>query len=303
MRIDSVDMLDIDFDDSFIEKLASVICGDDYFDEFCEGVSYSKCPVYRTKSQLKKFFEDIVDLNFDEGESRTRFTVLCLSEANNLNKMDVVLKKLTNPKTYLNEEIIKFIINEVNTIIKWYDIEIKLEYNEPIIVKLDESFSVEVKDENDDDFIILDFKQLIDDETLSEIMNNRWLEIKQTYASKSYLSTVVLLGSILEGLLYYYVSTNYNTVKSISSSPKLSSGEIIPIDNWKLNDLINVAHECTWLDDDIKTFNEGLRDYRNLIHPKVQNDKLIIPDKDTCDICIDVIVAAFNDLKNKDYLK
>ena len=33
------------------------------------------------------------------------------------------------------------------------------------------------------------------------------------------------------------------------------------------------------------------------------NYPMDIPDKDTCDICIDVIVAAFNDLKNKDYLK
>lgn len=302
MRINGVNMLEIDFDDSFIEKLASVICGDDYYDKFCED-SYTKCPVYRTKPQLKTFFKNIVDFESDNGESRTKFTIQCLSEANRLNKMDIVLKKLSNPKTYRDEKIIQFIINEINGIIMWDDIEIKLENNQPKIVKSDESVSVNISNEKSNDFISLDFKQLIDDETLSEIMNKRWLEIKQTYASQSYLSTVVLLGSILEGLLYYYVSTNYNTVKSTSSSPKDSSGEIIPFDNWKLNDLINVAHECTWLDDDIKTFNEGLRDYRNLIHPKVQNDKLIIPDKDTCDICIDVVVAAFNDLKDKEYLK
>lgn len=296
-------MLDIDFDDEAIEKLASVICGDDYSDKFCEDIYLTKCPVYRTKTQLEKFFSDIVDFKSENGESRTRFTVLCLSEANNLNKMDVVLEKLTNPKTYLNEEIIKFIINEVNAIIKWYDIEIKLEYNEPIIVRLDESFSVELKDEKDNEFIILDFKELINDETLSEIMNKRWLEIKHTYESDSYLSTVVLLGSILEGLLYYYASNNYGMSMSCSSAPKNNSGEVIPIDNWNLSDLINVAHKCGWLDDDIKTFNEGLRDYRNLIHPKLQREKQIIPDKDTCNICIEVVIAAFNDLKDKDYLR
>lgn len=31
-------MLDIDFDDEAIEKLASVICGDDYSDKFCEDI-------------------------------------------------------------------------------------------------------------------------------------------------------------------------------------------------------------------------------------------------------------------------
>ena len=35
----------------------------------------------------------------------------------------------------------------------------------------------------------------------------------------------------------------------------------------------------------------------------VQKEKQIIPDKDTCNICIEVVKAAFNDLKNKDYLR
>ena len=296
-------MLDIDFDYSFIEKLAVVICGDEYSDKFCEDIFPTKCPVYRTKPQLEKFFEDIVDFKSGDGESRKIFTIQCLSKINNLNKMDIVLEKLTNPKTYLDEKIVKFIINEVNRIIKWYDIEIKLEKNQPTIVELDESVNVDISNEEMGDFVILDFKELIDDETLSGIMNRRWLEIKHTYESESYLSTIVLLGSILEGLLYYFASTNYRTVMSCSSAPKNNSGEVIDIDNWNLSNLINVSHECKWLDNDIKTFNEGLRDYRNLIHPKLQKEKQIIPDKDTCNICIEVVKAAFNDLKNKDYLR
>lgn len=296
-------MLDIDFDDIFIEELAIVICGDNYGDKFCEEISLTKCPVYRTKSQLEKFFEDIVDYKSENGESRTKFTIRCLSEVNKLNKMDIVLIKLTNPKTYRDEKIIQFIINEVNRIIKWDYIEITLENNMPKIVKLDESVNMDILDENSEDFAILDFKILINDETLSEIMNKRWLEIKQTYASKCYLSTVVLLGSVLEGLLFYYASNNYRMSMSCSSAPKNDSGEVIPIENWNLSNLINVAHEFKWLDNDIKTFNEGLRDYRNLIHPKLQKEKLIIPDEDTCNICIEVVKAAFNDLKSKHYLR
>lgn len=290
-------MLNIDFNDEAIEKLASIICGDDYLDNFCNDISLSNCPVYRTTKQLENFFEDIVETNLKNGYSRRNFTINCLTKLNDSNDMDIILKKLTNPKTYRNEEIIQFILNEVNEIIKWDGIEIKLENNNPTIV------NINMSDKEVSDFKILDFKELIDDNFLSAIMNKRWLEIKQNYESNSYLSTIVLLGSILEGLLYYYVSSNYNTIKSVSSTPKDNSGKIIPIDNWKLNDLINVAHDCTWLDDDIKTFNDGLRDYRNLIHPKVQKDKLICPDRDTCDICIDVVIAAFNDLKDKDYLK
>lgn len=296
-------MLNVDFNDEAIEKLANIICGDDYYDQFCEDESLTKCPVYRTTEQLENFFEDIVETDLETGFSRRLFTINCLNILNDSNKMDVVLKKLTNPKTYRNEKIIRFILNEVNEIIKWDDIEIKLENNNPKIVELDKSVSIDLHGKEVTDFLILDFKELIDDKFLSELMNKRWLEIKQNYESESYLSTIVLLGSILEGLLYYYISSNYKTIKSCSSAPKDSSKKIIPIDNWTLNDLIYVAHECTWLDADIKSFNEALRDYRNLIHPKVQNDKQIFPDKDTCNICIDVVIAAFNDFKNKDYLK
>lgn len=296
-------MLNMDFNNEAIEKLANIICGDAYLDRFCNDISLSNCPVYRTTEQLEKFFEDVVETNLESGCSRRDFTINCLKKLNDSNNMDIILKKLTNPKTYRNEEIIQFILNEVNEVIKWDGIEIKLENNSPTIVELEESFNINLSDKKVQDFKILDFKELIDDAFLSEIMNKRWEEIKQNYESNSYLSTIVLLGSILEGLLYYYVSSNYSTIKSVSSAPKDSSGKIIPIDNWKLNDLINVAHDCKWLDDDTKTFNEGLRDYRNLIHPKVQKDKLICPDRDTCDICIDVVIAAFNDLKDKDYLK
>lgn len=294
-------MLDIDFDDGMINKLAEIICGDDYHEKFCEDITLTKCPVYRTTGQLYEFFQDLLEIE-DGGYSRLPFTIDCLKKLNNLNRMDEVLIKLTNPKAYLDEKIITFIINEVNEVIKWEGIEIVLQKNKPVIIFSDEEVEINLKDEITEDFPVLEFKHLIKDEILSKIMNKRWLEIKRTYESESYLSTIVLLGSVLEGLLYYYVSSNFKTVKSVSSAPKDRSGELIPIDNWKLNDLIKVAHECKWLDDDIKTFNEGLRDYRNLIHPKLQKQKLITPDKDTCKICIDVVIAAFNDLKDKNFL-
>ena len=37
-------MLNVDFDDKAIKKLASVICGDDYYEKFCEEMTRTKCP-------------------------------------------------------------------------------------------------------------------------------------------------------------------------------------------------------------------------------------------------------------------
>ena len=147
-------MLNVNFDDEAIEKLAGVICGDDYREKFCEGMSRTKCPVYRTTEQLEKFFTGIVENKLEEGQSRKVFVITCLNEVNYFNKMDVVLEKLTNPKIYRDEEIIQFILREVNGIIMWDNIEIKLKNNRPSIVVLNESSSIEWDD--------LELKDLID---------------------------------------------------------------------------------------------------------------------------------------------
>ena len=97
-------MLDIDFDDGMINKLAEIICGDDYHEKFCEDITLTKCPVYRTTGQLYEFFQDLLEIE-DEGYSRLPFTIDCLKKLNNLNRMDEVLIKLTNPKAYLDEKI------------------------------------------------------------------------------------------------------------------------------------------------------------------------------------------------------
>ena len=59
-------MLDIDFDDGMINKLAEIICGDDYHEKFCEDKTLTKCPVYRTTGQLYEFFQDLIEIK-DEG--------------------------------------------------------------------------------------------------------------------------------------------------------------------------------------------------------------------------------------------
>ena len=147
-------MLNIDFDDEAIGKLASVICGDDYHEKFCENESLTKCPVYRTTEQLEKFFDGIVENKLEKGQSRRVFVINCLNEVNNFNKMDIVLEKLTNPKIYRDEEIIQFILNKVNGIIMWDGIEIKLKNNKPNIVVVNESISIGWDD--------LELKDLID---------------------------------------------------------------------------------------------------------------------------------------------
>jgi hypothetical protein len=78
--------------------------------------------------------------------------------------------------------------------------------------------------------------------------------------------------------------------------PKDKTGKPKPFQEWNLNSLIDVAHDCGWIQLDVKNFSHVLRDYRNMVHPWHQRATGIVPDRDTAAICWQVVQAAVNDL-------
>ncbi|WP_417763737.1 hypothetical protein [Shewanella sp.] len=66
--------------------------------------------------------------------------------------------------------------------------------------------------------------------------------------------------------------------------------------NWKLAEMIDVAHHVGWLGLGVKKFSHSLREFRNLIHPYEQMATRMNPDADTCGISWLVVQAAVNDL-------
>jgi len=120
------------------------------------------------------------------------------------------------------------------------------------------------------------------DPQLLKVLELRWKEIEICSSYGAYLSTIILLGSILEGLLLSIVEKNPKAANTSNYSPKDSKGKTLSFKRWTLNDLINVTHDCGRIDKDIKDFNSSLRDYRNLVHPRKQRDENVFPDEDMC---------------------
>ena len=106
------------------------------------------------------------------------------------------------------------------------------------------------------------------------------------------------MGSILEGVLLAIVQMYPRKANQAPSAPKDNNGKVRQFGEWNLNNLINVAHDCGWLQLDVKKFSHTLREYRNLIHPWEQRVRKEFPDKDTVKICWEVVRAAINDLEN-----
>jgi hypothetical protein len=86
-----------------------------------------------------------------------------------------------------------------------------------------------------------------------------------------------------------------NKVLAVEDPPRNRDGQL-PVEEWKLSHLIDVAHKCRWIDLDVKRFSQELREYRNMVHTAGELKDGHHPDGYTFAICREVVVAALNDL-------
>jgi hypothetical protein len=140
-----------------------------------------------------------------------------------------------------------------------------------------------------------DFNRIVGDQGLANVLLLRWQESRRTLNAEAYLSTIVLLGSILEGVLLDKVQKNPKEANQAKSTPKLK-GQPLKFSEWRLTDLIAVACELKWLRQDIQAFSHTLREYRNLIHPRLQSERDVLPDQHICNIADEIVGATFDDL-------
>lgn len=132
-------------------------------------------------------------------------------------------------------------------------------------------------------------------------MEERWRESLRTQDAHAYLSTIVLLGSILEGVLFCKILKNSNDAIKSNCVPKdKGSGDKLPIEKWMLDAMINVCHDRGWIDGDVSKFSHAVKEYRNFVHPYQQlKSKLKTPKETTCKAARVVIEGALRSvLKN-----
>lgn len=142
----------------------------------------------------------------------------------------------------------------------------------------------------------IDFGTVVSDSELAKVLNIRVEEIEKNLFAKAYLSAVIMMGSLLEGLLCFMVQKYPKAANKTKAAPKDKQGTIKPFRDWTLSDMINVSHEVGWVKGDVKGFSHSLRNYRNMIHPFQQKTDKEFPDEDSCKICAAVVSAALNDI-------
>ncbi|CAI0898197.1 hypothetical protein [Serratia entomophila] len=115
---------------------------------------------------------------------------------------------------------------------------------------------------------------------IKENLNYRWSEIEKCAFSEAWLASVIMLGSLLEGVLLAVLeAAGKKSLDAVSAPKNRNSGNVKPIDTWTLQDYIKVAIELRIIPSSIEKHIHELRDTRNLVHPNKQLRENIIADE------------------------
>lgn len=136
------------------------------------------------------------------------------------------------------------------------------------------------------------------DAAMNRVLNQRIDEIRKCLAAKAALGTIFLCGSTLEGILLGIAYTKTKEFNQSTVSPKDKTGKVKHLQDWTLNEFINVARDLNLVGEDVKKFSHALRDFRNYIHPYQQLSSNFNPDEHTAKICWQVLQAAITQLSN-----
>lgn len=273
-----------------LERLADFICGDDPF-----------APIRRSSWYLTRFFESVGLPRFQhDGSTRKWWVSSCLKKCSDEELKQVILG-LASPKTYKgNVEHLELALKSLNEVLNPEGFSIKIDGVKPVLNKIEPRLSRPLNSSSDSDKFTLskpDFKLLGIESEYSDLLNSRWEEVDKCLQSQAYLASIILMGSLLEGILNWALMKFPEKAFRASASPKDGTGKPKPFRDWSLSQMIDVACELKWLEIDVKRFSNSVREFRNLVHPYQQFKEGVIPDEDTCKISWQVVCASINDLE------
>ncbi len=275
-----------------LERLAELICGDDK----------SFAPVYRSSWYLTQFFVSVGLSRFQhDGTTRKIWVLDCLRQCST-EELNQVILGLASPKAYKgNVEQLELALRSLNEVLNPEGLSVEINGVKPVLNSIEPRLSRPLNSPIANDTFLLEkpnFKSLGIEAEYSDLLDSRWQEVEKSLQSHAYLASLILMGSLLEGVLYWALTKFPEKAFRASASPKdPKTGKPKSFHDWSLSQMIDVAHELGWLGIDIKRFSHSVREFRNLVHPYQQMKEGVIPDEDTCKISWQVVRASLNDLE------
>ena len=129
------------------------------------------------------------------------------------------------------------------------------------------------------------------DEKLSRVLQMRINEAGTCLVAGAPLATIVLCGSVLEGILREYASKHREKFDAYAATVKKKS-----LEKLSLKELVDASYKAGLLKRDVKTYGKELVEFRNYIHPHKQVKKGFDPRGYTMEMCVRTLSEAINDL-------
>jgi len=260
---------------------------------------------YRSGSKLVQFFNALGFRDFyGEGfPSRWKFTDERLNQLNGKPELDECIKNVFSPVNFIGRipELDKHIadFNQYIAFDKWKVVRDSADITFVKLQKIEIDGNQTLSTE--DKFLEIEFSDIsiakIDlDSAVSEILQQRIMEIERCFSVDAYLSVILLAGSTLEGILLGLAGKHPKQFNTSKASPKDSSGKVLKFHEWSLSTFIDVARDIGLIQYDTQKFSHSLRDFRNYIHPFEQMASGFNPREHTAKICLQVLKAAIHEI-------
>lgn len=127
------------------------------------------------------------------------------------------------------------------------------------------------------------------------VIADRLEEVEACFESGAPLAVVIMCGSTLEGLLYEVARSHPADYIRTAAAPR-RDGNVRPLPEWSLSDLLNTSRELGILGEDVSKFAHAVREFRNYVHPRQQVKEGFRPRRVTAQIARHVLRAAIEDL-------
>lgn len=278
-----------------LEKLRCIINGDETSD-------------YRSGPKLVDFFNTL-GFNDTYGQgfpSRWKYTDERLTTLNGTPELDKCIKNTFAVINYIGRiaELDALIadFNQYMAFDRWSvvreDDKITFQKMDKVIVQNGKSDFTVLKE---DAFLKMEFDVNIDsiglESNVSEILKQRLKEVEVCIGNEASLASIILIGSIMEGMFLGTASIYPQQFNQAHSAPKdKNTGKVRPFPDWTLLSFIEVAYQVGLIKQDVKKFSHVVRDFRNFIHPYEQMSSGFSPDKHTALICFQVLKAAISQI-------
>ncbi|WP_436790006.1 hypothetical protein [Yinghuangia sp. YIM S10712] len=263
------------FDESTLTEVAHLICGDD------------GPLVYRQGWELPEFFRRAgwSEVPEHDGTPRHQWTTTLLHERRipRPEEVEMAVLRLANPREYHGQEKeYRTTMDRLNQLLLVEGWRVELVRGTPVLSEQDPVFGGRIVPRVE---LQVSIGQVVDDAELATAVQLRLDEARICYENGAYISAIIMLGSLLEGVLLHAA----NSRPSDRPLPK-------PLNRLGLQDLVQFAHANAWIELDAKMAFELVRHYRNAVHPHLATRSKHSPDRDTVDMCWPVVNATLNDL-------